>query len=92
MPQGIECYRDGDYEAGNPPFFDSVGGYILGSAALSGSGFTVTDANFANGTPFWYVTSSSGWALAPTPAMIGPTTLNVPAHAGFTGTLYYGIR
>lgn len=91
MGIGIEAYRDGDFEAGNHPFFDSRGGYILGSIALSGSGTSVTDANFANGTPFWHIFSATGWANAPVPFMSGATTLSIPAHAGFSGTLYYGI-
>lgn len=91
MGIGIEAYRDGDFEAGNFPFFDSVGGYILGSVSLTGAGTSAADGNFANGHPFWFILSDSGWANAPVPFMSGATTLSIPAHAGFTGTLYYGI-
>lgn len=89
MGVGLEIYRDGDFEAGALPYFDSFGGYILGSQAISANG-SVTDANFANGNPFWYVESST-WAGAPVFSFSG-TTLSWTLSSGFTGTLYYGIR
>lgn len=89
MPQGLEIYRDGVFEAGGLPYFDTYGGFILGSAAFTaGSAGNVTDANFANGNPFWFIDGVFAPGL-PVFSIAG-TTLSWTA-GGIGGTVYYGI-
>lgn len=91
MAVGIKCYRDGAFEAGQHPFFDSYGGYILGSAAFTnGVAGNVSNANLANGIPFWFVYAAVWQGGIPTFSVAG-TTLSWTA-GNSDGTVYYGIR
>jgi hypothetical protein len=92
MTAGIELYRDGD---ANPYFSTAIpGGFILGGvdlAAGTNSG-NVTDANLANGRPFYYL-QGAGAQLQPTVSFSGTTmTYTANPDGDWTGRLFYGIR
>lgn len=93
MGTGIEVYRDGDFEGSNPPYFSTDSGFILGSQSITNSG-SITDANFANGEPFWYVDSLQQGRV-PVFSIAGNTlswSNSVIDPGSFSGTLYWGIK
>lgn len=90
MPAGLELYRDGEAT----PYFSTEGGWIYGSTAVSlaaGGSSSVTDANLALGTPFYFVVSSNN-AFNCLDVSISGTTINYSSTDGFTGRLFYGVK
>lgn len=90
MPQGIEIYRDGEFELGHVPYFSTSSGFILGSQVNGAASGSITDANLANGNPWLYVQTSAFPPNLPDFTITG-TTISWGATA-WSGTLYWGIR
>lgn len=100
MGVGIECYADGEFELGNPPFFSDQAAFVLGTfdittpAENTGS---IVDALINDGTPWFFFAANSFNAAihAPTITVGGAGVISwapSPKGALFSGTVVYGIR
>lgn len=92
MPAGLQVWD----AAGNLILDTSYRtGFVLGKVdianATNASG-NVTDANFANGTPFYFYVADNTQALnEPTVAFAGNTMTWTATTSSWTGSIYYGI-
>lgn len=92
MPQGLQIW-----DAAGSIILDTTDntGFVLGvldftSVAQSGN---ITDANFANGTPFYFGQGDLSNSLAiPNISFSGTTmTWTANAYAPYNGFIYYGV-
>lgn len=70
-------------------------GFILGSVTISAGNQSgsVTDANFANGTPFYYmISTTSNVGNEPKITFSGTTMTWTATTSGFAGIIYYGFN